>query len=152
MRPSVEFPMARFGVGMRWFLLAGLLAAAPAAATGQIQPEWNRVQSIEPGRRVAVRLYPDAPQKGLRSVRGRFQSANLNSVTVLAASGSTVTVPQTSVRRVEVRRPLLNRPGAWALTALITIPLNILAVLAQDVREDTPSALARSIPLSVGLT
>ena len=152
MKPRMEFRKAALGIGARWAVVASLLAAAPAASTGQIQPEWSGVQSIEPGRKVAVRLYRDSARNDHRSVRGRFASATLNRMTALDESGRTVTVPQMSVRRVEVRRPLPKQPGAWALTAVIAIPLNVLAAAAQYVWEDSPRALVRSLPLSVGLT
>lgn len=148
--PELGLPSKSVSTLPRFFLMASLLAVGAGISTGQVLPEWSNVQGIEPGRRITVRLFRDAAGANPRVRRGRFASATLSSVTFLAESGSSVTLPQTIIRRVEIRRPFTKRPGAWGLTALIAVPLNLLMGW-QDSVEEARSVWAWSIPLTVGL-
>lgn len=61
---------------------------------------WSRVEAIAPGVKVELLLQDD------RTVRGDFQSAGDDAVTLRLPGGETVALEQREVRRVRVRRPV----------------------------------------------
>ena len=80
-------------------LLLGL-AGWPPAAAGNSELDWSKVQAIKPGTRITVLLHKDQGFRGKRKVRGRFQSATENSLTLKTKYGPTRTLPMSAVRGV----------------------------------------------------
>ena len=124
------------------FLL--LTAAAPAAA--KIRSDWSRVQAVEAGQRTRVQLYKgEVPEEDL-TVKGRFESATAESITLVLPDGQTRTFEKQAVRKVLVRRPFANRVPGWvALGVTAAILETFSAVAARRASEGfTSSARAQA--------
>jgi len=114
---------ARQHVGMRLLLIAALVGVSTTAAakerTEQIVHNWDRVESLAPGRRVAVKRFSDP------KVKGTFVSATPESVVVQSKKGQ-VTIARDAVRTVLARRgkmrsaPWVGLGAGFALVAALT--------------------------------
>ena len=71
-----------------------------------------------PGRKVAVRFYTDQAFEGALAVKGRFDSAHANGITLYLENGESRTLPMRAVRKVQVRRPFAKRVPGWCAVAL----------------------------------
>ena len=90
-----------------------LLFLLPGCAARHM-PDWSRVQAVPPETKTEVQLYKDgAPQGASRKVKGHFDSATADSVTLTLEDGQTRTLPKSSVRKVLTRRPFLKRKPGW---------------------------------------
>ena len=108
------------------FLL--LTAAAPAAA--KIRSDWSRVQAVEAGQRTWVQLYKgEVPEEDL-TVKGRFESATAESITLVLPDGQTRTFEKQAVRKVLVSRPFANRVPGWAALGVTAGILETLSAVA----------------------
>ena len=95
-------------------LLPALLLAVSPPAAAKIRSDWSRVQAVEAGQRTWVQLYKgEAPAEDLK-VKGRFESATAESITLVLPDGQTRTFEKQAVRKVLVRRPFANRVPGWA--------------------------------------
>ena len=74
----------------------------PAAAASTSKLDWPKVQAIKPGTPITVVLHKDRGPRGDRKLRGRFQSATDDSLTLKMEYGSTRTLPRSAVRKVAV--------------------------------------------------
>ena len=90
--------------------------------------DWSRVQAVPHNRKTEVRLYQDAAPQGNRKIKGRFDSATADSITLVLEDGQTRTVDKQAVRKVLTRRPFLKRKPGWI--ALGTTSLFCLATVA----------------------
>ena len=78
--------------------------------------DWSRVQAVPSHRKTFVRLYEDAPLRANRRIKGRFESATIDSITLVFEDGQTRTFPKTAVHKVLVTRPFSKRkPGLITL-------------------------------------
>ena len=84
-------------------LLLVLAGWTPAAAARKIELDWPQVQAIKPGTPIKVVLHKDRGFRGNRKLRGRFQSATDDSLTLKMEYGPTRTLPRSAVRKVAVR-------------------------------------------------
>ena len=76
-------------------------------------PDWSRVQAVPLQTKTEVQLYEDGAPQGSRKVKGRFDSATADSVTLTLKDGQTRRLPKSSVRKVLTRRPFLKRKPGW---------------------------------------
>ncbi len=100
-------------------LLLVLVGWPPAAAAQMTKSDWSKVQAVKPGVPITVLLYQDQAPRGNRKVKGRFQSATDDSLTLKMEYGPTRTLPKSVVRGVLVhlsRGVKLNWPGVQAVT------------------------------------
>ena len=81
-------------------LLLVLAGWTPAAAARKIELDWPRVQAVKPGTPITVVLHKDQGLRGDRKLRGRFQSATDDSLTLKMEYGPTRTLPRSAVHRV----------------------------------------------------
>ena len=79
-----------------------VVAGWPATAASNSELDWPRVQNIKPGTPIMVVLHKDRGPRGDRKVRGRFQSATDDSLTLKMEYGPTRTLPRSAVRKVLV--------------------------------------------------
>ena len=109
------------------------------------KPDWSRVQAVPPNTKTAVRLYRDVAPPESWKIKGRFDSATANSITLRLKDGQTHTLPKTAVRKVLTVRPFAKRWLGWVVLGatfsfleatgdldrrthlLITLPLTALA-------------------------
>ncbi|MDE0434878.1 MAG: ankyrin repeat domain-containing protein [Bryobacterales bacterium] len=77
------------------------------------KPDWSRVQAVQPNTMTAVRLYRDVAPSEIWKVKGRFESATANSITLRLKDGRTQTLPKTAVRKVLTVRPFAKRWLGW---------------------------------------
>ena len=79
-----------------------VVAGWPATAASNSELDWPRVQNIKPGTPIMVVLHKDRGPRGDRKVRGRFQLATDDSLTLKMEYGPTRTLPRSAVRKVLV--------------------------------------------------
>ena len=103
--------------------------------------DWSGVQAVPPETKTEVQLYKDGAPQGSRKVKGHFDSATADSVTLTLEDGQTRTLPKSSVRKVLTRRPFLKRwPGWVALGVAFAITEFFINI---DVSEEPTTASAR---------
>ena len=110
-------------------LLQALLLAVPPPAAAKIRSDWSRVQAVETGQRTWVQLYKDeTPGEDLK-VKGRFESATAESITLVLPDGQTRTFERQAVRKVLVRRPFAQRWPGWAAMGITATILETLSAM-----------------------
>lgn len=77
--------------------------------------DWARVQHLELGSIVRISLYKKDAPRGMRRFSGRLVSASKDRAMITVNDGSTRTFDMPDVRKVEIRRPVKKRWGAWGL-------------------------------------
>ena len=72
-------------------------------------PDWSKVQAVPPGKPTTVLLYKDEAPRGSRKIKGLFDSATVETITLMLEDGQTRTLQKQSVRKVLTRRPFAKR-------------------------------------------
>ena len=104
--------------GLALLLLPFILPACAA----RHMPDWSRVQVVPLQTKTEVQLYKDEAHQGSRKVKGRFDSAAADSITLKLRDGQTRTLEKQAVRKVLTRRPFSKRwPGWVALGVTLAI-------------------------------
>ena len=75
--------------------------------------DWSWVQAVPHNRKTLVRLYQDAAPAGIWKIKGRFESATIDSITLALEDGQTRTFQKTAVRKVLTPRPFSKRKPGW---------------------------------------
>ena len=88
------------------------LSFLPSCAARHM-PDWSRVQAVPPKTKTDVQLYKDDAPQGSRKVKGRFDSATTDSLTLTLKDGQTRTLQKQAVRKVLTRRPFSKRWPGW---------------------------------------
>lgn len=101
-----------------------------ASAERAKKADWSRVQSVPRDTKTQVRLYQDAAPRRSRRIKGRFDSATADSITLVFKSGQTRTFPKTAVRKVLVHRRYVKRWQGWV--AVVATFLFVEAAYAGD--------------------
>lgn len=115
-----------------------------ASAERAKKADWSRVQSVPRDTKTQVRLYQDAAPRRSRRIKGRFDSATADSITLVLKSGQTRTVHKHAVRMVRTHRPFGKRwPGWVALGATL---LYLEGLLGRDL--DRKSHFLLTLPLT----
>ena len=103
-------------------------------------PNWSRVQAVPPKTKTDVHLYKDEAHQGSRKIKGRFDSAAADSITLKLKDGQTRTLEKSAVRKVLTRRPFAKRWPGWVAFGVAFATLEIMAKLSSD---SPPTALQR---------
>ena len=103
-----------------WQRLMIVLAQNPKKA------DWSRVQAVPHHRKTFVRLYEDASLRANRRIKGRFESATIDSITLLLEDGQTRTFPKTAVRKVLIRRSFAKRWPGWVALGVAAALVEII--------------------------
>ena len=101
-------------------VLVVVLAGLPSCAL-QPRTDWSRVQAVPPLEKTEVRLYKDAAPQESRRIKGRFQSATADSITLVLKDGQTRTVKKQDVRRILAYRPYVERWPGWVATGITAL-------------------------------
>ena len=104
--------------------------------------DWSQVQAVPHHRKTKIRLYQDVALQGNRKIKGRFQSATADSITLVLENGQLRTFPKLTVRKVLTRRPIRKRWPGWVAMAVCSAALEISIALFA---ESTPP-----VPLRLG--
>ena len=104
--------------------------------------DWSQVQAVPHHRKTKIRLYEDVARQGNRKIKGRFQSATADSITLVLENGQVRTFPKLAVRKVLTRRPIRKRWPGWVAMAVCSAALEISIPLFA---ESTPP-----VPLRLG--
>ena len=83
--------------------------------------DWSRVQAVPHDTKTVVRLYQDAAPRGNRKIKGRFDSAAADSITLKLKDGQTRTFPKQAVRKVRTWRPVKKRKPAWVALVIVAV-------------------------------
>ena len=100
--------------GLALLLSLSLLPSCAARHT----PDWSRVQAVPPKTKTDVHLYKDEAHQGSRKIKGRFDSAAADSITLKLKDGQTRTLEKSAVRKVLTRRPFAKRWPGWVALAV----------------------------------
>ncbi len=74
---------------------------------------WARVQALANNTKTRIWLYQDTAPPESRKIKGRFESATADSITLLLKDGQTRSYPKTAVHKVLTRRPYEKRTLGW---------------------------------------
>ena len=88
-------------------------------------PDWSRVQAVPPKTKTDVHLYKDEAHQGSRKIKGRFDSAAADSITLKLKDGQTRTLEKQAVRKVRTHRPFRKRWPGWitlGVSSLVWVP------------------------------
>ena len=107
-------------------ILAGWTTTAAAQMT---QLDWSKVQAIKPGTPITAVLHKDRGPRGDRKLRGRFQSATDDSLTLKMEYGSTRTLPRSAVRKVAVHH---KSKRDWSRVQAVALGTPAAVVLYKD--------------------
>ena len=89
-------------------------------------PDWSRVQAVPPKTKTDVHLYKDEAHQGSRKIKGRFDSAAADSITLKLKDGQTRTLQKQAVRKVLTRRPFSKRWPGWVALGVTAALVEIL--------------------------
>ena len=95
--------------GLALLLLPFILSACAA----RHMPDWSRVQAVPPQTKTEVQLYRDEAPQGSWKIKGRFDSAATDFITLRLKDGQTRTLEKSAVRKVLTRRPFAKRWPGW---------------------------------------
>ena len=100
-----------------------------AAAAGNSELDWPKVQAVKPGTPIKVVLHKDRGFRGNRKLRGRFQSATDDSLTLKMEYGPTRTLPRSAVRKVAVHH---KSKRDWSRVQAVALGTPAAVVLYKD--------------------
>ena len=103
--------------------------------------DWSRVRAVLSHRKTVVRLYEDAAPQGNRKIKGRFQSATADSITLVLENGQVRTFPKLAVRKVLTRRPIRQRWPEWVAVGVSIAALEIAIALFAESPPTAPQRL-----------
>ena len=119
---------------------------------GAKKADWSKVQAAAPGTKTQVLLYKDEvpAQVGkmkdsfnpARQIRGRFDSATANSITLLLKDGQTRTLQKQSVRKVLTHRPFSKRKPGWIALGVAFGVMQTLLSMSASVDNVSASTMA----------
>ena len=95
------------------------LRVVTAQAKKRKKADWSRVQAVPHHRKSVVQLYKDAAPPESRRIKGRFDSATADSITLMLKDGQTRTVQKQAVRKVLIFRPFGKRWQGWVALAVL---------------------------------
>ena len=116
-------------------MLLLVLAGWPATAASNSELDWSKVQAIKPGAPIKVVLHKDQGFRGNRKVRGRFQSATDDSITLKMEYGPMRTLPRSAVRKVAVHYRPPKSKRDWSRVQAVTLGTPAAVVLYRDPRR-----------------
>ena len=105
-----------------------------ASAKAAKKASWSRVQAVPRDTKTVVRLYQDAASQGNRKIKGRFESAPADSITLVFKDGQMRTVPKQAVQKVLTYRPFRKRWPGWVAMGVSIVAMEIAIVLFADPR------------------
>ena len=122
-------------------LLIGLQVCA-----AKHMPDWSRVQAVPSGRPTTVRLYKDEAPRGSRKIKGLFDSATAETITLLLRDGQSRTLEKRAVRKVLIRRPFAKRWPGWVA---LGVPFAIVGIVsnARGIAPDHTATLYLALTL-----
>lgn len=83
-----------------------------------LKVDWSKVESVDPGKRIAVRVYKDKKTTKNSRIKGRFVSARSNDITLVKSDGTSLTISKDIIRSIRVRIQI--PPKKRVLLALAT--------------------------------
>ena len=122
-----------------------LLASLPGCTARHI-PDWSKMQAVVPDTKTEVQLHEEeALTEDNENIKGRFDSATVDSLTLKVGDGQTDTYPKQDVRKVSTHRPIWKRWPGWITLVAASVAMGIVAT-SEDI-EVAPYGLL----LPVGL-
>ena len=112
--------------------------------------DWSRVQAVPHHRKTFVRLYEDASLRANRRIKGRFESATIDSITLVFEDGQTRTFPKTAVRKVLVTRPFSKRKPGWITAGVASLMWGVLFALDTSGGAE-PGEVPQMLSLGIGV-
>ena len=113
-----------------------------ASAKRAKKADWARVQAVPHNRKTQVRLYQDAAPRRGRRIKGRFDSATADSITLVLEDGQTRTFPKTAVRKVLIPRPFSKRTPGWITLGVVFGIMQTLLSMSASVDNVSGSTMA----------
>ena len=122
-------------------MLLLFLSTLPGCAARHM-PDWSRVQAVPPKTKTEAQLYKDKASKGSRKVKGRFDSATTDSLTLRLKDGQTRTFQKSAVRKVLTHRPFSKRWPGWVALGVTFGVLQTLLSMSASVDNVSASTMA----------
>ena len=118
-----------------------LLSILPSCAARHM-PDWSRVQAVPPKTKTDVHLYKDEAHQGSRKIKGRFDSAAADSITLKLKDGQTRTLEKQAVHKVLTRRPFSKRKPGWIALGVAFGVMQTLLSMSASVDNVSASTMA----------
>ena len=109
MKPPTRNNGGRFRKTIATGLVPLLFLSLLSACVARHMPDWSRVQAVPPQTKTEVQLYRDEAPQGSWKIKGRFDSAATDFITLRLKDGQTRTLEKSAVRKVLTRRPFAKR-------------------------------------------
>lgn len=113
--------MAAFATLM---LFSGILHA------DSVMTDWTRVEAVQPGKRILVRLYKDSALSGSVAMKGQFASATVGGISLVQPDGTPLTIARERIRRVAVWRATKKRARNAAIAGAVGAGIGMLISIA----------------------
>ena len=111
--------------------------------------DWSRVQAVPHNAKTEMTLYQDAAPQENRRIRGRFDSATADSITLWLKDGQTRTFPKSDVSKVRIPRPFSKRWPGWITLAGSMVAAELFRLWVQDLPA---SYAALNLGIAAGAT
>lgn len=134
--------------------LAALMLFSGSLQANPVMTDWTRVEAVQPGKRILVRLYNDSAPAGSRALTGRFTSATAAAVSLVQRDGTSSTIARERIRRVAVWHTAKRRARYAAIAGAIGAGIGSLIVaiiMGSRGGGGTTDEAAGAVPLSSGL-
>ena len=105
------------------------LRIVTAQAKKRKKADWARVQAVPHHRKTVLRLYEDAAPPANLRIKGRFDSATADSITLVLQDGQTRIFQKSAVRKVLISRPFKERWPGWVAMGVSIASLEIAIAL-----------------------
>ena len=120
-----------------------LLSILPPCAARHM-PDWSRVQAVPPKTKTDVHLYKDEAHQGSRKIKGRFDSAAADSITLKLKDGQTRTLEKSGRAQGAHPSPVQRNGGRggspWGLPLQRWKSWKLVAKLSSDLTTRLRSA------------
>ena len=107
------------------------------------------MQVVPHNAKTEVTLYQDAAPQENRRIRGRFDSATTDTITLWLKDGQTRTFPKSDVRKVRIPRPFSKRWPGWITLAASVLAAELFRLWVQDLPA---SYAALNLGIAAGAT
>ena len=118
--------------------------------------DWSRVQAVARDTKTKVLLYQDAAPRENRMIKGRFDSATADSITLRLEDGQTRVFPKQAVHKVRIPRPFSKRWPGWVALGITFGVLQTLLSMSDSVDNVPVSGMLLShagltLPVTTGV-
>ena len=111
---------------LRLVPVATVLALVGALQANPILTDWTRVEAVQPGKRILVRLYKDSATPVSPTISGQFASATASGISLVQPDGTPLMITKDRIRRVAIWRTSRKRARNAAIAGGVGTGIGML--------------------------